>query len=171
MSRLTRGYWPNDRRLRHYSSQLSLILINQAHLLQALYSFVVIPQAVHDEMQRADTPVEIREWIDNRPNWLEVRPSPSFDLNLKLGVGEREAITLALELKAEAILLDDIKARIEAQNKGLVVIGTLAILATAAHRGLVDLPAAIARLQQTNFRAPADLIQLILDQDHTKKGT
>jgi predicted nucleic acid-binding protein len=122
-------------------------------------------------MQRADTPVEIREWIDNRPNWLEVRPSPSFDLNLKLGVGEREAITLALELKAEAILLDDRKARIEAQNKGLVVIGTLAILATAAHRGLVDLPAAIARLQQTNFRAPADLIQLILDQDHTKKGT
>lgn len=148
-----------------------LILIDQAHLLQALYSLVVIPQAVHDEMQRAETPVEVREWIDSRPNWLEVRQASSFDLNLKLGTGEREAITLALELKAEAILLDDRKARIEAQNRGLIVIGTLAILATAARRGLVDLPAAIARLQQTNFRAPADLIQLILDQAHTNKGT
>jgi hypothetical protein len=35
----------------------------------------------------------------------------------------------------------------------------------AARHGFIDLPAAIARLRQTNFRADEDLFQLILDLD------
>jgi hypothetical protein len=33
----------------------------------------------------------------------------------------------------------------------------------------VDLPTAIRSLQQTTFRAPADLIQLLLEQDRVRK--
>jgi predicted nucleic acid-binding protein len=33
-----------------------------------------------------------------------------------LGAGESEAIALALELRADALLLDDSKARLEAQS-------------------------------------------------------
>lgn len=146
-----------------------LILINQANILHELYDSVIVPQAVFDEMQRAETPVEVRAWIADRPEWLEVLPARAPVTALKLGVGEREAIALALELHADVLLLDDRKARREAQRLGLVVVGTLAVLATAARRGLVDLAVAIAQLQQTTFRAPTVLIRSLLDEDRQRK--
>lgn len=146
-----------------------LILINQAHILRELYDSVIVPQAVFDEMQRAETPAEVRTWIADRPKWLEVRPAQAPVMALKLGVGECEAIALALELHADVLLLDDRKARREAQRLGLTVIGTLAVLATAARRGLVDLAVVIAQLEQTTFRAPTVLIQSLLAQDRQRK--
>jgi predicted nucleic acid-binding protein len=146
-----------------------LILIGQVHILHELYDSVLIPQSVFDEMQRAETPAEVRAWVTEHPEWLEMRPAQTIDPSLKLGAGEREAIALALELHADALLLDDRKARQEAQKRGLTVTGTLAVLATAARRDLIDLPTAIARLQKTTFRAPAILIQSLLDQDRERK--
>lgn len=146
-----------------------LILINQAHVLHELYDSVIIPQSVFDEMQRTETPAEVRAWVAARPEWLEVRAAQVLDPSLKLGAGESEAIALALELQADALLLDDKKARQEARRRGLKVTGTLAVLATAAGRGLVDLPTAIAQLQQTTFRAPKALVQSLMDQAREKK--
>lgn len=146
-----------------------LILIDQAHILHELYGAILIPQSVFDEMRRAEAPAEVRAWVADRPDWLEVHPAPALDPSLKLGAGESEAIALALELRADALLLDDRKARLEARKLGLTVAGTLAVLATAARRGLVDLPAALARLQQTTFRAPAALIQSLFSQDRERK--
>lgn len=79
-----------------------LILIGQVHVLHELYGSVLIPQSVFDEMQRAETPAEVRVWIAARPEWPEVRPAQATDPSLKLGAGEREAIALALELHATA---------------------------------------------------------------------
>lgn len=146
-----------------------LILIDQVDLLYELYGSVVIPQSAFSEMQRADTPVEVQAWIAARLAWLEVRPAQATDPSLKLGAGETEAIALALELHADALLLDDRKARQEAQKRGITVTGTLGILAESARRGLVDLPKAIARLQQTTFRAPTAVIQLLLERDSERK--
>lgn len=53
--------------------------------------------------------------------------------------------------------------------RGLTVTGTLAVLALAARRGLVDLPAALTQLQQTTFRAPESLIHLLLEQDKERR--
>ena len=146
-----------------------LILIEQVYILHELYGSVLIPQSVFDAMQRVETPAEVRAWIAARPEWLEVRPAQATDPSLKLGAGESEAIALALEVRADALLLDDRKARQEAQKRGLIVTGTLAVLAAAARRDLVDLPTSIARLQQTTFRAPTALIQLLLEQDRERK--
>jgi predicted nucleic acid-binding protein len=147
-----------------------LILIGQAHLLHELYGRVALPQAVYQELQREGTPEEVRAWVVNRPEWLEVHQVSAPDSTLNLGAGEREAIALVRQLRAGLILLDDRKARRVAQEHGLAVTGTLAVLATAAARGLVDLPTATDRLRQTTFRAPADLIQSLLDQDRERKG-
>lgn len=68
------------------------------------------------------------------------------------------------------LLLDDGKARRAARERGLAVTGTLAVLAGAARRGLVDLPTALSQLQQTTFRAPASLIRLLLEQDKERQG-
>jgi predicted nucleic acid-binding protein len=146
-----------------------LILIDQIHLLKELYGCVFLPQAVYEETQREGTPEKVREWTSDRPEWAEVRAAAATDPALKLGAGEREAIALAEELRADLLLLDDGKARREARERGLTVTGTLAVLVTAAGRGLVDLPSAIAALRQTTFRAPAGLIASILEQ-HREQG-
>jgi len=81
-----------------------------------------------------------------------------------LGAGEVEAIALALQLKADALLMDDRAGRQEERRRGLSVLGTLGVLATAGRRGLTDVPAAVARLRQTNFRASEEMIRNILEQ-------
>ena len=146
-----------------------LVLIDQSHLLHELYGRVLMPEAVRDEMLRADTPEKVRDFVSKPPDWLEVHSVPAPDLTLNLGTGEREAITLAQTLRADVLLLDDGKARRAARERGLAVAGTLAVLALAASRGLVHLPAALSRLQQTTFRAPAGLIRLLLEQDRERR--
>lgn len=146
-----------------------LVLIDQSHLLYELYSRVLIPEAVRDEMQRIGTPEKVRAFVSNPPTWLEIHAVPVPDPTLNLGKGEREALTLAQILRADVLLLDDGKARRAARERGLTVTGTLAVLANAARRGLVDLPTALSRLQQTTFRAPASLIRLLLEQDRERR--
>jgi len=49
-----------------------LVLIGEADLLSNLFERVFIPQAVRDELQHAETPPSVREWIDHPPAWIEV---------------------------------------------------------------------------------------------------
>jgi predicted nucleic acid-binding protein len=50
-----------------------LVLIQQETLLPILYERVVIPPAVHEELQRSQTPEEVRQWIAYLPVWLSVQ--------------------------------------------------------------------------------------------------
>jgi hypothetical protein len=80
-----------------------------------------------------------------------------------LGEGERQAIELALEMAADALLVDDRDARHEAQKHGVSVLGTLRVLADASEHGFADLAVAFGRLRQTNFRASDQLLDQLLD--------
>ena len=53
------------------------------------------------------------------------------------------------------MLIDERKATVVARDRGLMVTGTLGVLALAAELKLVDLEASIRRLLDTNFRAAA----------------
>ena len=92
-------------------------------------------------------------------------------LNLTLGVdaGEAEAICLAQEIKAAAVLIDDRAGRSAAIHCGLAVIGTIGLLEQAAARGFFDLPQAMERLRQTNARLDPQLIQAALERDKSRK--
>jgi predicted nucleic acid-binding protein len=79
-----------------------------------------------------------------------------------LDLGEREAIALAEYLDADLLFLDDRAARQLAVERNIAIIGVLDILGTAAKRGLINFPEAIAQLQQTTFRASPTLIQALL---------
>jgi predicted nucleic acid-binding protein len=81
-----------------------------------------------------------------------------------LDPGEREAILLAQELNANLLLLDDMKARRAATERGLIITGILGILDQAASMKLIDLPTAIQNLQNTSFWAFDSLLQKLLDQ-------
>lgn len=142
-----------------------LVLIDHMSVLCDLYGRVLIPQAVFGELQNAGTPDKVKAWVASHPTWLEVRalatpldPSLAF-----LDEGEREAISLARELQADALIIDEPDGREEAIRQGLRVIGTLRVLYDAAEAGLCDLAEAYERLQQTTFRAHPRLFRTFLD--------
>lgn len=146
-----------------------LVLIEEIELLPKLFWQITIPQAVLHELRRPETPDAVREWANIAPSWLQVRAVSVIDPAINLGAGETEAISLANELHADLVLLDDRKARNLALARGLSVAGTLNILEAAAVRELADLPSATIRLLHTNFRAPADLVKTLLEQDAARR--
>jgi predicted nucleic acid-binding protein len=79
--------------------------------------------------------------------------------------GEREAISLASELQAILLLMDERDGVTIARQRGLKVVGTLAALDLAAAHGLVDLQTMFDRLRATTFRSPLRLMGSMLGQD------
>ncbi|BAZ14430.1 hypothetical protein NIES4071_62740 [Calothrix sp. NIES-4071] len=105
------------------------------------------------------------------PSWLDIQPVTTLlpDLPSKLGAGEQEAISLAFQLNATLIILDDMDARVEALQRNLTVTGLLGILYRAGTQELIDFPNAIKQLQQTTFRASSTLIQSLLNRYHQEQ--
>lgn len=150
-----------------------LVIIGESDVLRALYRRILIPRSVADELDQPNTPNIVRRWISEPPAWLEIVPSPPNADPLVptfLDRGERDAILLALEMKADLLLMDDREGVEEAARRGLVVTGTLGVLDRAAEKGLLDLADAFRRLRTTNFRVPPALLERILaDNDQRKR--
>ncbi|HEU4391182.1 MAG TPA: DUF3368 domain-containing protein, partial [Blastocatellia bacterium] len=86
------------------------------------------------------------------------------------GPGEREAIALAIELKADAILIDD-RDGSAARRQGLTALGTLSVLERAAEEKLLNLRETIDRLRQTTFRLPpVEIIEAILEPEKERRS-
>jgi predicted nucleic acid-binding protein len=143
-----------------------LLAIDHISLLPRLFGKTFIPDAVHWELCHPAAPTFVRDWAAKPPDWIELMPVASTeDPELRLlGSGERAAITLALNLRADLILIDERKGSSVAQAKGFAVTGTLGILSLAARRGLVNLGESFARLKRTNFRYRQDIMDLLLKQ-------
>jgi predicted nucleic acid-binding protein len=148
-----------------------LVLIACVHLLPELFGRLLVPRAVAAELQHPRAPAEIRTWLISPPSWLDIHPAvhaPDIAL-AHLDAGEREAILLAQEVRADLLLMDDWQGRREAERHALRVTGTLGVLEHAAERGLLELPAALARLQATNFYLPTTLVRDLLARDAARK--
>jgi predicted nucleic acid-binding protein len=123
------------------SPLVSLAAIGRLELLHDLYDTITIPQAVHQE-------VVIRGL--GRPGAAEVQSldwivcQDVSDLNMvtalegRLDRGEAEAITLAVELQADLLLMDERLGRAEASRFGLRFVGVLGVLIEAKARGLLQ---------------------------------
>jgi predicted nucleic acid-binding protein len=145
-----------------------LVLCGAQSVLPALQN-VVIPPTVFRELLQPNTPPAVREWAGALPPWVSVQRPKSIKLVLDVDAGELEAICLAQEIKAAALLIDDRAGRNAAVRCGLAVIGTIGLLEQAATRGLLDLPPTLARLRQTNARLDPDLIRGALERDKARK--
>ena len=120
-----------------------LLLIEQGSLLPRLFETVHIPEAVHAELSAVGAPEIVREWVATPPPWLLIAPTPAITQPLEqLDAGEQAAIALAVQMKAELLLIDDRAGVRAALAHGLEAIGTLGILDQAATAGLIDLPSA-----------------------------
>jgi predicted nucleic acid-binding protein len=118
----------------------NLALIGYVNLLQQLYGTVVIPQAVSQEIA-AVAPRLAGTVSIQKLDWLEIRQATDSalvaSLQLELDQGEAEAIALAIELKADLLLMDERRGRTIAARLGLTFVGLLGTLIDAKSAGLV----------------------------------
>lgn len=150
---------------------LNLAIIGQLELIHQQFGQVQIPLAVLSELKVQENRPGSRE-IQAALNvgWIRVQEVSSRIsvqlLQQVLDQGEAEAITLAIELKADRILLDERDGRKIAKSLGLKVTGVLGILLRAKKEGeLSSLPDAIDALVKTaGFRISPELLAKVLAQ-------
>lgn len=115
----------------------NLFQIGRLQLVHELFDDVVIPGAVAAEIEFLE---HNREILTQNP-WIrlvEVKDRTLLrDLTENIDSGEAEAIVLAIQLNADAILIDETLGRSEAIRLGLDVTGAVGVLIRAKRKGLI----------------------------------
>jgi predicted nucleic acid-binding protein len=119
---------------------LSLARIDRLDLLESLYGQVLIPPAVFAELETSlsDWPTPIA--LNRFPWMVVVEPTDTArlsELQRDLDPGEAEAIALAIERKADLLLVDERRGRRTARASGVRVTGLLGVIAQAKRTGLI----------------------------------
>ncbi|UBF29258.1 DUF3368 domain-containing protein [Kovacikia minuta CCNUW1] len=146
----------------------NLAIVEHLWLLRQLYTTVIIPQAVANELASAgdeDQRVTDVLFLD----WVEIREVTNLELvaelrQRNLDLGEAEAITLTVELQADELLIDERLGRREATQLGLPIVGILGVLLVAKQRGLIPAvqPVMNALISEAGFRVSSQLYTDIL---------
>ena len=139
-----------------------LIAVGYEDLLTELFGEILIPTGVAQELADKGAPLLVRRWIANPPVWLRIRPLqslPDAELMVILDRGEREAIHLTIEQKADVLIIDEWKGRAIAQRRSLPIVGALGILGAGYQRALIDQPLNIlSDMRQQGFRISGQLL-------------
>ena len=142
------------------SNSSPLIALKQLELLSLLeqiFGSILVPPAVVKEVKPT---VTLPPWITEQALSQVIG---SQILATSLGAGESEALSLALELKASLLILDERPARRLAGALGIPVMGTLGLLLKAKSIGLIfKLKPQLEALLQHNFRISPQLYEQVL---------
>lgn len=147
---------------------VALAFLRRLELLPQLFGDVLIPPAVVEELRKPAWQGMADEAL-NSP-FIFVRAATDrkriADLSATLDPGESEALSLALEVRASAVLIDEADGREAAQKLGLVTIGVLGILSAGKQRGLISaVGPEIQRLRsELGFFVSPDLLAEVLKQ-------
>lgn len=144
------------------SPLIALKQIDRLLLLRELFESIVIPPRVQ---------VEIKPAIPNLPSWIEVRacsqPMPFSVTVARLDAGESEGLSLALEIAASLVLMDEKLGRRHARSLGFDVLGTFGLLTLAKTHGLLPTvkPDVERLMNEFSFRVSPSLLQMTLSQN------
>jgi predicted nucleic acid-binding protein len=137
-----------------------LVLTATVDVLPAIFGRVYVPSAVINELSLPRSPAVVRQWASTPPAWLTVQDPAQIDPLLKFGAGEAAAISLALEIGADRILIDERKGYKAARQRGLGTSSTLGVLEEASHRGLINFEEKLDRLvKETTFYVTEEVLQ------------
>lgn len=142
-----------------------LIQTGYIDLLARIAEKTVLPAAVSAELLHPAAPDSVRAWASTPPAWVEIRAATELIKISDLSLADREAITLAKELRASVLLMDDQQARRCAATFGVLTLGTVGLLEAAAARGFVALPVALEKLQATSCFLAEEIIENALKRD------
>jgi len=146
------------------SAVLNLAIIGQLSLLREQFGEIWIPAAVLEELRvEEDLPGSQAVGEALEAGWLRVEEvkdqALAQVLQRDLDRGEAEAIVLAVQVKAERVLLDEREGRRVAKSLGLEVAGVLGVLLRARREGkLPELQRVMDELRErAGFRIGAEL--------------
>ncbi|MEA5507426.1 DUF3368 domain-containing protein [Halotia wernerae UHCC 0503] len=150
----------------------NLAAIGQLDLLRQLYSSVIIPQAVYNEMVGVDQivpgAVEVQQLsgiqvipVVNSQQVTEIQQQYN-----NIDLGEAEAIILSIELKADLLLLlmNERRGRAIAASYRLNVTGLLGVLLQAKKQGVIPAikPLIDQLIATADFRLSQQLYAIVL---------
>ena len=123
------------------SPVLSLPRISRLEFLRLLYRQVLIPSSVYQELRASSSQPRSQIDFDAVP-WLIVATPLDRrrveELREDLDLGEAEAIVLAMERRADLLLIDKRRGRRTAHASGLAITGPLGVVAQAKRAGLIE---------------------------------
>ena len=145
------------------SSISNLLQIGLIDVLHILYGEITITPAVNKELDRVSTHSNSLAQID----WIKVKLPRNQELVAKLleelDLGEAESIVLAVEEKAEYLIIDEYAGRKIADAMGVKIVGILGVLIQAKSKGIIpSVKDPVERLVEIGFRLNEQLIESVL---------
>jgi uncharacterized protein len=128
----------------------NLLQIDLLHILNLVYGKIIIPKTVYEELCE----IENQKQIIDALKWIEVESAADFEfikkLESDLDAGESEAIALAIQFKADFLIIDELIGRKIAESLGIKIVGLLGTLLKAKEKGFISSVAPILENLSTN---------------------
>jgi predicted nucleic acid-binding protein len=148
------------------SPLLNLARIGRLELLRDLYQSVIIPPAVQRELsdETSDLPIDVTSL-----SWISVisphNRSKVVEFAAGLDAGESEALTLAVEIGANQLLVDEKAARRVADALGISYTGLLGVLLESKRASLIGNVRSVMDelIEIAGFWVDADLYRRVLE--------
>jgi len=145
-----------------------IFLAKSGLILKALEgNTIFIPPSVQEEVSNGKfTDAHLIKTLVKGGKILVRDPAVKDDYIL-LGVGESEAINLAIELKPDFLLIDEAKGRRIARNLGLATLGTLGMLNQLLKRGKItksDAFVAIHKLKESKYYLHPSILEAFIEK-------
>ncbi len=143
----------------------NLYQIGIAGILKELYDEINISPGVFRELSKVE---EQAFFLKNESSWIIIKHPEDQYLVSKLlndlDLGEAESIVLALELKADYLIIDEKLGRKFATEYGVKITGVLGVLIRAKQKGIIkNISHYIEKLQDIGFWLNPKLVKKVLD--------
>ena len=145
------------------SALIALATCNGLDVILQIYDDIKVPEAVYAEIVAPEKPQSdlLGSFLSERV--IKVDTSRLVLAAGGLGHGELEAMALYKQLSADALLIDDHRARIIAEHNQINCIGALGLLLVAKQRGKINMIAPyVQKLRQSSIYYGDALLDRVL---------
>lgn len=145
------------------SALVALATCEALDVVTRLYDEIRVPQAVYDEVVVPEKPQAAVLSLFLAGRVVKVDMNRWIVASGGLGQGELEAMALYKQLSADALLIDDRRARAVAEYNQIVCIGALGVLLLAKHQGVIQQVAPyVERLRSSSLHYGEALLVRVL---------
>lgn len=133
-------------------------------LLEALFSTVIVPEAVYCEAVVSDKPEaqQLKQYLNDKIR--KVDPSYPILLDGFSDLGETEAMVLYRQVSADKLLIDDKRGRRVAKINHINTIGSLGVLLAAKRVGLIaQVSPYVAQILSSDIYLSTDLVAMVMN--------
>jgi len=146
------------------SALVALALCDGLPLLDQLFDEIKVPRTVFEEVVIKGKPAAnmLRTYLEGKA--LPVDMTQTLIMPARIGQGEMEAMTLYKTLRADYLLIDDLRARKIARLNHIRITGSHGILLLAKHAGIIsEVRPFLERLRGSDIYVSEGLIRKTLE--------